>query len=143
MTFEPVRIDVGAQLSLNPQAFGVPLGVDASVSTPNQQSGVQFDPSDNLDDLPGGNVIFASTAFHAAFQLVTVTVRGELSIGLGFSYLGTKYDKRVKVPFGLSLPFVVPTVHVDALWHHRLSGDPAHQWLRETLYGLARQVFDA
>ena len=41
------------------------------------------------------------------------------------------------------LPFAVPTVHVDALWHHRLSGDPAHQWLRETLYRLARQVFDA
>ena len=38
-----------------------------------------------------------------------MTVQGELNVGLGFSYLGTKYDKRVGVPFGLSLPFVVPT----------------------------------
>lgn len=109
MTFEPVRVDVGAHLSLYPTFLGVPQGVEGSVSTPNQQSGAQVDLSDNLADLPLGNVIFASTAFHAAFQLVTVTVRGELSIGLGFSYLGTKYDKRVGVPFGLSLPFVVPT----------------------------------
>jgi hypothetical protein len=109
MTFEPIRLDVGAHLSLNPQFFGVPQGVEASVSTPNQQVGGQVDLSDNLGDLPLGDIFFASTPFHAAFQLVTVTVQGELSVGLGFSYLGTKYDKRVGVPFGLSLPFVVPT----------------------------------
>lgn len=117
LTFEPVRIDVGAQLSLNPYFLGVPQGVEGGVSTPGQQSGAGVDFSDNLADLPLGEVgnvnvagvFFASTPFHAAFQLVTVTVRGEVSIGLGFSYLGTKYDKRVKAPFGLSLPFVVPT----------------------------------
>ena len=39
------------------------------------------------------------------------------------------------------LPFSVPTVHVDAVWHHRLDADPAHRWLRETLHALAAQVF--
>jgi DNA-binding transcriptional LysR family regulator len=41
----------------------------------------------------------------------------------------------------LDLPFPVPTVHVDALWHHRAQADPAHRWLRETIQTVARQVF--
>ena len=39
------------------------------------------------------------------------------------------------------LPFAVPTVHVDALWHHRFEADPAHVWLREHLQALAQAVF--
>ncbi len=39
------------------------------------------------------------------------------------------------------LPFAVPTVHVDALWHHRFEGDAAHLWLREHLHTLAQAVF--
>ncbi len=39
------------------------------------------------------------------------------------------------------LPFAVPTVHVDAVWHTRHQSDPAHQWLRETIHALAAQVF--
>ena len=39
------------------------------------------------------------------------------------------------------LPFAVPTVHVDALWHHHLDADSAHQWLRKTLHGVASAVF--
>lgn len=39
------------------------------------------------------------------------------------------------------LPFAVPTVHVDALWHHRLDTDSAHRWLRNTLHGVAMAVF--
>ena len=39
------------------------------------------------------------------------------------------------------LPFAVPTVHVDALWHHRFEGDPAHMWLRQHLQALAQAVF--
>ena len=39
------------------------------------------------------------------------------------------------------LPFAVPTVHVDALWHHRFEDDPAHVWLREHLRALAQAVF--
>jgi DNA-binding transcriptional LysR family regulator len=41
------------------------------------------------------------------------------------------------------LPFAVPTVHVDALWHQRLQTDPAHRWLRDTLHGIATRVFAA
>ncbi len=105
MTFEPVRYDIGTEVDYK-NLFGMPRGVDIDSNTSPQQLAV--DLSDNADDvLMGGKI--GSASFHAAFQLVTVTVRGELSIGLGFSYLGTKYDKRVGVPFGLSLPFVVPT----------------------------------
>jgi DNA-binding transcriptional LysR family regulator len=39
------------------------------------------------------------------------------------------------------LPFEVPPVHVEALWHSRLQHDCAHQWLRETLLSVARQAF--
>lgn len=39
------------------------------------------------------------------------------------------------------LPFAVPTVHVDALWHHRLHRVSAHEWLRETISTLAKSAF--
>ncbi len=39
------------------------------------------------------------------------------------------------------LPFAVPTVHVDALWHQRRQADPAHRWLRSTLQDIATRVF--
>ena len=39
------------------------------------------------------------------------------------------------------LPFAVPTVHVDALWHHRVNRVSAHQWLRETILTLAHSAF--
>lgn len=41
------------------------------------------------------------------------------------------------------LPFAVPRVHVDALWHHRLHRASAHEWLRDTLAALAGRVFAA
>ena len=41
------------------------------------------------------------------------------------------------------LPFAVPVVHVDALWHHRVDRDGAHQWLRKTLSALAKAAFEA
>ena len=31
------------------------------------------------------------------------------------------------------LPFEVPSVHVDALWHRRVESTPAHQWLRQAI----------
>lgn len=105
MTFEPVRYDIGTELYYN-TLFGTPRGVDIDSNATPQQLAV--DLSDNASDVLMGAKI-GHAAFHAAFQLVTLTVQGQLSIGLGFSYLGTKYDKRVAVPFGLSLPFVVPT----------------------------------
>lgn len=39
------------------------------------------------------------------------------------------------------LPFAVPPVHVDALWHHRLHRASAHEWLRGTIAALATSVF--
>lgn len=41
------------------------------------------------------------------------------------------------------LPFAVPPVHVDALWHHRVHRLAAHAWLRSTLSALARSAFTA
>ena len=37
------------------------------------------------------------------------------------------------------LPFDVPVVHVDALWHRRHHRSGAHRWLRETIVRLATQ----
>lgn len=39
------------------------------------------------------------------------------------------------------LPFAVPAVHVDALWHHRVERDSAHEWLRKAILGLAVRAF--
>ena len=36
------------------------------------------------------------------------------------------------------LPFAVPPVHVDALWHRRLRHSGAHRWLRGVLAGIAQ-----
>jgi DNA-binding transcriptional LysR family regulator len=35
------------------------------------------------------------------------------------------------------LPFAVPPLHIDALWHHRRNRDSAHEWLRQTIAGIA------
>ncbi len=37
------------------------------------------------------------------------------------------------------LPFAVPAVHVDALWHRRLQHSGAHAWLREVLARLPQE----
>jgi DNA-binding transcriptional LysR family regulator len=39
------------------------------------------------------------------------------------------------------LPFAMPTVHVDALWHHRVHRLSAHEWLREAIQALAHSAF--
>ncbi len=39
------------------------------------------------------------------------------------------------------LPFALPAIHIDALWHHRLHRASAHEWLRATLMGVAKTVF--
>ena len=39
------------------------------------------------------------------------------------------------------LPFEVPPVHVDALWHQRMQHSAAHQWLRATVVRCAQRVF--
>lgn len=39
------------------------------------------------------------------------------------------------------LPFDIPIVHVDSLWHRRSTGQSAHRWLRHQLLLAARAVF--
>jgi DNA-binding transcriptional LysR family regulator len=39
------------------------------------------------------------------------------------------------------LPFVMPQVHVDSLWHHRKTGLGAHRWLRQAISRAAQQAF--
>jgi len=39
------------------------------------------------------------------------------------------------------LPFAMPLVHVDALWHHRKSPSSAHQWLRAAMQDSATAAF--
>jgi DNA-binding transcriptional LysR family regulator len=41
------------------------------------------------------------------------------------------------------LPFEVPTVQVDALWHHRQDSHTAHAWLRAKVMALADKAFPA
>ena len=39
------------------------------------------------------------------------------------------------------LPFDVAPVHVDALWHARLHGQSAHQWLRHAVFLASKKAF--
>jgi DNA-binding transcriptional LysR family regulator len=41
------------------------------------------------------------------------------------------------------LPFEMPEVHVDMLWHERDTRSPAHKWLREHFSGSTRKAFTA
>ena len=43
--------------------------------------------------------------------------------------------------FMCELPFKVPTLHVDAVWHRRKHAQSEHRWLREQLIDIARDVF--
>jgi DNA-binding transcriptional LysR family regulator len=39
------------------------------------------------------------------------------------------------------LPFTVPSIHIDALWHHRVHRASAHEWLRGTISAVASAAF--
>jgi DNA-binding transcriptional LysR family regulator len=41
------------------------------------------------------------------------------------------------------LPFEVPVIQVDALWHHRQDNNSAHAWLRAKVMALADKAFPA
>jgi DNA-binding transcriptional LysR family regulator len=43
--------------------------------------------------------------------------------------------------FMCELPFKVPTLHVDAVWHRRKHALSEHVWLRAQLIDIAREVF--
>ena len=44
--------------------------------------------------------------------------------------------------FLCDLPFKVPTLHVDALWHRRKHAQSDHVWLRDLLINIAHDAFD-
>jgi DNA-binding transcriptional LysR family regulator len=39
------------------------------------------------------------------------------------------------------LPFSLPQVHIDMLWHERDTRSPAHKWLRTHLSGMTRETY--
>ncbi|HVK93332.1 MAG TPA: LysR family transcriptional regulator [Noviherbaspirillum sp.] len=39
------------------------------------------------------------------------------------------------------LPFTLPNVHIDMLWHERDTRNPAHKWLRSHLSGMTKESF--
>ena len=41
------------------------------------------------------------------------------------------------------LPFKVPPIHVDMLWHRRLEHQKQHQWLRHIMQQLPQQRLSA
>ncbi len=41
------------------------------------------------------------------------------------------------------LPFAMPLVHVEALWHHRKTASAAHQWLRASVMQAAQKALSA
>jgi DNA-binding transcriptional LysR family regulator len=43
--------------------------------------------------------------------------------------------------FMCDLPFKVPTLHVDAMWHRRKQAQSDHVWLRQVLIQIAHNVF--
>jgi DNA-binding transcriptional LysR family regulator len=65
-------------------------------------------------------------------DLLTVLPRHFVSV-TGFA------DKLVQ----RELPFDVPAIHVDALWHQRRDGDSAHTWLRTQIAALGSKAFPA
>jgi DNA-binding transcriptional LysR family regulator len=78
------------------------------------------------------NQFFTAGKVVANSDLLTVLPRHFISV-TGFA------DQLVQ----RELPFEVPVVHVDALWHHRQDGSSAHAWLRAKVLALADKAFPA
>jgi DNA-binding transcriptional LysR family regulator len=76
------------------------------------------------------NQFFAAGKVVTHSNLLTVLPRHFVN-GTGFS------DQLVL----RELPFAVPPVHVDALWHHRMHRVSAHEWLRSTVATVANSAF--
>ena len=43
--------------------------------------------------------------------------------------------------FLCDLPFKLPTLHVDAVWHRRKHAQSDHVWLRDVIIDIAQDVF--
>ncbi len=78
------------------------------------------------------NQFFTAGKVVANSDLLTVLPRHFISV-TGFS------DQLVQ----RELPFEVPVVHVDALWHQRQDNSSAHRWLRAKVLALADKAFPA
>jgi DNA-binding transcriptional LysR family regulator len=74
------------------------------------------------------NQFFTAGRVVAGSDLLTVLPRRFLSV--------TGIADRLEVR---ELPFAVPVVHVDAIWHRRLQHSSAHTWLRGVLATLPQQ----
>jgi DNA-binding transcriptional LysR family regulator len=78
------------------------------------------------------NQFFTAGKVVANSNLLTVLPRHFISV-TGFE------DQLVQ----RELPFAVPAIHVDALWHRRLEGSSAHAWLRSKVQALSNKAFPA
>jgi DNA-binding transcriptional LysR family regulator len=78
------------------------------------------------------NQFFTAGKVVANSDLLTVLPRHFISV-TGFA------DQLVQ----RELPFEVPVVHVDAVWHHRQDANSAHAWLRTKVLALADKAFPA
>lgn len=51
--------------------------------------------------------------------------------------------RRYCAPFNLKtspLPFALPTLSIDIVWHSRAGGDAANEWLRKQLDGIGKSL---
>lgn len=59
------------------------------------------------------------------------------------SYLGNAATDDTIAGMGLQrfeLPLQTPEIRISALWHPRLHADPAHRWLRDTLFAVCKDA---
>jgi DNA-binding transcriptional LysR family regulator len=75
------------------------------------------------------NQFFTAGRVVASSRLLTVLPRHFVSV--------TGYAEQLVLR---ELPFDVPAVHVDALWHRRLHQDSGHAWLRSVIAQLPNQA---
>jgi DNA-binding transcriptional LysR family regulator len=78
------------------------------------------------------NQFFTAGKVVAHSDLLTVLPRHFISV-TGFAEQLVQHE----------LPFEVPAIHVDALWHQRQDGASAHLWLREKVNALSSKAFPA
>ena len=76
------------------------------------------------------NQFFTTGKVVAHSDLLTVLPRHFLNV--------TGFESELLVR---ELPFEVPPIHVDSLWHRRHDQDGAHTWLRAQVHGAAVQAF--
>jgi DNA-binding transcriptional LysR family regulator len=50
----------------------------------------------------------------------------------------TRLDPAPQGLVGFDLPVRTPSITISAMWHPRMDADPAHRWLRETLFAVCQ-----